>query len=77
MEEKALCGICEKQIHSDSNTLKTAGLERIIEVSEGIQEKHAEICRKTLQIPIHATCRRSYTNSSTITAAKNVNENVA
>ena len=40
MEEKALCDICEKQIDSDASTLKTAGLEWIIQVSEDIQEKH-------------------------------------
>ena len=42
MEEKALCNICEKQIDSDASTLKAAGLERIIQVSEDIQEKHEE-----------------------------------
>ena len=42
MEEKALCGICEKQIDSDATTLKTAGLEQIIQVIEDIQETHAE-----------------------------------
>ena len=38
MEEKALCAICEKQINTDASTLKTAGLERIIQVSEDIQK---------------------------------------
>ena len=42
MKEKALCSICEKQIDSDAGTLKAAGLERIIQVGEDIQEKHAE-----------------------------------
>ena len=60
MKEKALCGICEKQIDSDASTLKAAGLERIIQVSEDIQDGLADrIHRKTLPIPIHARCQRS------------------
>ena len=46
MEEKALCVICEKQIDSDERTLKAAGLQRIIQDSEDIQEKQVGIRRK-------------------------------
>ena len=71
MEEKAACGICEKQIDSDAGTLKAAGLERIIQVNEDLQDGFADrIHRKTLPIPIHARCQHSYTKLSTITAAK-------
>ena len=67
-----------KQIDSDASTLKAAGLERIIQVNEDIQDELADrMHRKTLPIPIHARRQRSYTKPSTITAAKNINENVA
>ena len=69
--------IGEKQLDSDKSTLKAAGLERIIQVNEDIQDGLADrIHRKTLPIPIHARSRRSYIKPSTITAVKNVNENV-
>ena len=73
MEEKALCGMFEKQIDSDASTLEAVGLERIIQVSEDIQDGLADReHRKILPIPIHARCRRSsYTKPSTITDAKN------
>ena len=60
MEEKVLCGICEKQIDSDASTLKAAGLEWIIQVNEVIQDGLANIIhRKTLPIPIHGRSRHS------------------
>ena len=69
MEEKALCGLCEKQIDSDATTLKAAGLERTIQVCDDIQDGLADIIlRKTLPIPIHARNQRSYTKPSTIIA---------
>ena len=71
MEEKALCGICEKQIDSNASTLKAVGLERIIQVSEDIQDGLTDrIHRKTLPIKIYARWRRSYIKPSTITAVK-------
>ena len=42
MKEKALCGICEKQIDSDACTQKAARIERIIQVSEDIQDVLAD-----------------------------------
>ena len=42
MKEKALCGICEKHIDCDASTLKTAGVERIIQVGEDIQDGLAD-----------------------------------
>ena len=67
MKEKALCGICEKQIETDASTQKAARIERIIQVSEDIQDGLTDrIHRKTLPIKIYARCRRSYTKPSTI-----------
>ena len=49
MDERALCGICEKQIDSDASTLKAAGLQRIIQFSEDIQDGLADrIHRKNI-----------------------------
>ena len=42
MEEKALCGISEKQIDSAASTLKAAGLQWNIQFSEDIQDGLAD-----------------------------------
>ena len=61
IKEKALFGICKKQIEIDASTQKAVRIERIIQVSEDIQDELADrIQRKTLPIPIHAKCRISY-----------------
>ena len=46
MKEKALCGIYEKQIETDTSTQKAARIERIIEVSQDIQDELADIHSK-------------------------------
>ena len=42
MEEKSLCGTCEKLIDSDASTLKADRIERIIQVSKDIQDGLAD-----------------------------------
>ena len=61
----------KKQIDSDTSSQKAARIERIIQVSDDIQDGLSDkIHRKTLPFPIHAKFRRSYTKPSTITAVK-------
>ena len=42
MKEKALCGIYEKQIETDASTQNAARIERIIQISEDIQDGLAD-----------------------------------
>ena len=64
-------GICSDVISSDGCYLREKGLETICRISKDVDDGLADrLLKKIIPIPIHRTCRNTYTKPSTVRAKR-------